>query len=295
MNASLIHPHPSNPAPGCVSGDAWHADEVRIVGVKAEIDGVATYRLEVVDPGRRDTFRFRPGQFNMLYLPGVGEAAISISSDPAEHPSLDHTIKVVGNVTAELARQPVGATFGLRGPFGSAWPVEDCQGDDLIVIAGGIGLAPLRPVIYAVLRERSEFGAVTLLHGARNSAGLLYPDEYDEWINGGCDVRVTVDQGTPNWSGHVGLVTALLDDLTIAEPQRTSVFCCGPEVMMWHAARAAERRGIPTSQIWVSLERNMNCAIGLCGHCQFGPSFICKDGPVLRFDHVAPLMPIQQL
>ena len=278
---------------GTPATDPWLAETVRIVGITDEVDGVATYRLEFADPAAADAFSFRPGQFNMLYCPGVGETAISISGDPKRPGMLDHTVRIAGNVTGELARSGVGATIGLRGPFGSAWPIEECLDRDVVVVAGGIGLAPLRPAIYELLDRRADFKQMTLLYGARSPFGQLYTSEYDEWTARGMDVNTTVDRASPAWQGNVGVVTQLLDRMPLSDPEQTVLFCCGPEVMMWYTARSAVSRGIPKDRIWISLERNMNCAIGLCGHCQFGPTFVCKDGPVVRYDRVAPFLKVE--
>ncbi len=275
------------------AADPWLAHTVRIAGITDEVEGVATYHLQFEDTQIRDRFAFRPGQFNMLYLPGVGETAISISSDPVQRTSVDHTVRIAGNVTGELARAGVNATFGLRGPFGTSWPIEECLGRDVVIVAGGIGLAPMRPAIYELLALGDEVGQVTLLYGARNPFGLFYTAEYAEWRARGLDIETTVDRASPGWRGNVGVVTQLLDRLRLSAPERTTVLCCGPEVMMWYTARSALGRGIPTQRIWISLERNMNCAIGLCGHCQFGPTFVCKDGPVVRYDRVAPYLRVE--
>lgn len=273
--------------------DPWLAHTVRISSLTSEIAAVTTYRLEFVDPAIAQTYSFRPGQFNMLYLPGVGEAAISISSDPAERRFLDHTVRLAGNVTNELEKLRVGSTFGLRGPFGSAWPIEECLGTDVVIVTGGIGLAPLRPVIYEMLARRNEFGKLTLLYGARNPDGLLYTKEYDDWRQRGLEVHITVDRSAPGWRGNVGVVPQILDRLPLSNPEHTSVLCCGPEIMMWYVARSALNRNIPIERLWISLERNMNCAIGLCGHCQFGPTFVCKDGPVVPYSKVASFLRVE--
>lgn len=277
----------------CPTLDPWLAHTVRLAEVTDEIQSVSTYHLEFVDPSAGEAFTFRPGQFNMLYLPGVGEAAISISSDPAQRGTIDHTVRIAGNVTGELARLKDGATFGLRGPFGSCWPVDECFGGDVIIVTGGIGLAPLRPAIYEFLNRRNDFGQLTLLYGARNPFGMLYTDEYRAWMSRGLDVNTTVDRASSGWDGNVGVVPQLLDRMPLPKPENTIVLCCGPEVMMWYTARSALGRGVPPDRIWVSLERNMNCAIGLCGHCQFGPTFVCKDGPVVRYDRVASLLRVE--
>lgn len=279
--------------PTCPVLDPWLTHTVRIADITGEIHDVSTYHLEFADPSVGDSFTFRPGQFNMLYLPGVGEAAISISSDPAQPGTIDHTVRIAGNVTSGLGQLGNGATFGLRGPFGSAWPIDECRGGDVIIVTGGIGLAPLRPAIYEFLNRSSEFGKLTLLYGARNPLGMLYTADYAEWVDRGLDVNTTVDRASPGWDSNVGVVLQLLDRMPLSAPENTTILCCGPEVMMWYTARSALGRGVPADRIWVSLERNMNCAIGLCGHCQFGPTFVCKDGPVVRYDRVASLLRVE--
>ncbi len=272
----------------------WLAWTATIVDIKSEIQGVFTYDLTLDDPDVAQRYAFRPGQFNMIYLPGVGEAAISISGDPANTDCLPHTIRTAGNVTGTLAKLQVGDSVGLRGPFGTAWPIDQCEGKDLILVAGGIGLPPLRPVIYEILANRDRFGTVTVLYGARSSAGLLYPEERDTWQKSN-EVKCTVDRATPDWHGRVGVVTAMLERLPIPRPNDTVLMTCGPEVMMWYTIRAAVVRGIRESSTWVSLERNMNCAVGFCGHCQYGPEFVCKDGAVFRYDKVAPILKVEGL
>jgi NAD(P)H-flavin reductase len=182
----------------------------------------------------------------------------------------------------------------LRGPFGSSWPVEHCVGKDLVLVAGGIGLPPLRPVIYEVLANRERFGNVTLLYGARSPDGLLYPEQTAAWKDT-IVVERTVDRATSDWRGHVGVVTAMLERLSIPQPQNTVLMTCGPEVMMWYTVRAALNRGLNKTNTWVSLERNMNCAVGFCGHCQLGPEFLCKDGPVFRYDKVESILKVKDL
>jgi NAD(P)H-flavin reductase len=287
-----------NRNPSAASGpqlDPWLAHTVRIERITPEVAGVATYDLVFADEAAGRSFTYRPGQFNMLYLPGVGEAAISISGDPADSSRLPHTIRVAGNVTQELFRLGPGATIGLRGPFGSHWPIESCAGKDIILVAGGIGLPPLRPAIYELLANREQFGRISVLYGARTPESLLYQSQFDEWRAAEVEVSTTVDRAASGWNGHVGVVTLLLERLTLPRPAQTVLLTCGPEVMMWYVIQTALARGLLPENIWLSLERNMNCAIGLCGHCQFGPEFICKDGPVLRFDRVAPFLKVDQL
>lgn len=282
-----------NGVANCLQTDAWLTHAVTIDRVTPEIPGVATYDLVFGDETMG--LSFQPGQFNMLYLPGVGECAISICGDPAEDSRLPHTIRVAGNVTQELARLPVGATIGLRGPFGSHWPLEECEGKDAVLVAGGIGLPPLRPVIHRLLADRDKYGRLSLLYGSRTPDTLLYTRQFDDWRTKGLDIELTVDRTNDGWNGHVGVVTLLLERLAIPQPENTILFTCGPEVMMWYVIQMARSRGLSDENLWMSLERNMNCAIGLCGHCQFGPEFVCKDGPVVRFDRIAPFLKVEQL
>lgn len=229
---------------------------------------------------------FAPGQFNMLYAFGVGEVPISMSGNPARRDRLVHTIRAVGPVSSALAAMKRGAEIGVRGPFGSAWPVAQASGLDVIVIAGGIGLAPLRPAIYELLRTREQFGRVGILYGARAPAELLFRGELDAWRRRPeLQVRVSVDRGDPQWTGDVGVVTHLLPNVAF-DPADTLALICGPEIMIRFTAMALEDLGVARERIFVSLERNMKCAIGTCGHCQFGPRFICKDGPVFCYDQV---------
>ncbi|MEQ9407431.1 MAG: FAD/NAD(P)-binding protein [Fuerstiella sp.] len=279
----------------CPAQDPWLAHSVRIQQVIQETPGVATYNLAFDDPVVGERFRYRPGQFCMIYLPGLGEIAVSISGNPARTDVVPHTIRVAGRVTQALADLEEGAGIGLRGPFGSVWPTDRCAGRDVILAAGGIGLAPLRPVIYDILADRDRYGAVTLLYGCRLPSGLLYTSEYQKWRAGGIAVKTTVDRAEDDWGGNVGVVTVLLDRLSLARPSETVLMTCGPEVMMWYTIQAALDRGLNADSVFLSMERNMNCAIGLCGHCQFGSDFVCKDGPVLPYERVASILRVDDL
>lgn len=291
MNQPLPSPMLATPS----TGNPWLAQTVEIRAMRPEIDGVITYDLAFQDQKAAAAYRFRPGQFNMLYLPGAGEAAISLSGDPTATGTLAHTIRTAGNVTRELAGLKPGQTLGLRGPFGSNWPLDQCIGRDVVLVAGGIGLPPLRPVIYELLRQQRLFGQLNLLYGARSPETQLYTDEYAAWAEGGLNVQTTVDRSQPGWKGNVGVVPLLLERLETFDPQTALLFVCGPEVMLRFTAKAALERGMKSDQIWVSTERNMQCAIGLCGHCQLGPEFVCKDGPVFRYDHIAPYFKVEGL
>jgi NAD(P)H-flavin reductase len=270
----------------------WVAQAARIVDVRAEVPGVATYDLAFENPDVAESYRFAPGQFNMLYVPGFGESAISISSDPSQHDLLSHTIRVAGNVTQAIARKKVGESIGVRGPFGSNWPVENCRGRDVVIACGGIGLAPLRPAIYEILNHREDYGRVILLYGARTPSGLLYTSEYDSWRAKNIDMEVTVDIGDAEWKGHVGVVPLLFYRHRL-QADRATVLSCGPEIMMRFVVFEALARKIRPENIFVSMERNMSCAMGFCGHCQIGPYFVCKDGPVFNYRQAEPFFNLE--
>jgi len=251
-----------------------------------------TFTLELA-PAGGGAFHFAPGQFNMLYAFGVGEAAISISGDPGRPEKLVHTIRAVGATTKALGHLRRGDTVGVRGPFGSAWPVAKAAGQDLVIIAGGIGLAPLRPVVYQVLRNRQKYGNVVLLYGARTPSDLLYTKEVEQWRGRfDLDVQVTVDRSSASWHGTVGVVTNFIPRARF-DPSETVAMICGPEIMMRFAIQEIEELEMKTDSIYVSMERNMKCAVGFCGHCQFGPAFICKDGPVFSYNSIKTLLNIR--
>jgi NAD(P)H-flavin reductase len=209
--------------------------------------------------------------------------------------TLAHTIRTAGNTTRALERLGVGGQLGLRGPFGTSWPIEECHGKDVILVAGGIGLAPLRPAVEQLLAQRSEFGRVTLIYGARSPDTLLYTSQFADWISRGLNLQITVDRATTDWSGNIGVVPLLVDRLRPLTPANSIILTCGPEVMMRYTVRSALERGMNSTQIYLSLERNMQCAVGLCGHCQLGPAFICKDGPVFRHDKIVPYLRVENL
>jgi NAD(P)H-flavin reductase len=266
---------------------------LRVRRAAAETRDTVTLELDDSESARG----FAPGQFNMLYVFGAGEVAISISGSPARPDALVHTVRGVGAVTGPLVRMRRGGRLGVRGPYGNGWPLDEATrtGADVLLLAGGIGLAPLRPVIYDVLRRRREFGRLIVLYGARTPGDLLYRRELAQWrTHPSTVVKLIVDRGAAGWSGRVGVLTDLLDAVEL-DPAETLAMACGPEVMMRFAYRALTARGVPAERIHLSLERNMQCAVGLCGHCQFGPLFICKDGPVFRADRVVPLLGTREL
>ncbi len=248
-----------------------------------------TYTIELESTNGVDGFPFSSGQFNMLYVFGVGEVPISISGDPSMPKMLKHTTRSVGIVTKALLNLRRGDILGVRGPFGSYWPVEEAVGKDIILVAGGIGLAPLRPVLHSFISHRDKYGKIILLYGARTPEDLLYKKELEQWR--GCfdfDVKVIVDSATGNWRSNVGVVTTLIPRIQF-DPLHTVAMICGPEVMMRYTLKELQSRGIKNENIYVSMERNMKCGICLCGHCQFGQYFVCKDGPVFCYDHIKKL------
>jgi NAD(P)H-flavin reductase len=240
-------------------------------------------------------FRFEPGQFNMIWAFGLGEVPISISGHAGSKREVVHTIRAVGGVTQSLQKLKKDDVLAMRGPFGTPWPVASARGHDVVIVAGGIGLAPLRPVIYHLLEHRAQFDRVLIVYGARSPDELLFRRELETWRGRfDLDVQVTVDRGAADWHGHVGVVTTLLPRGHF-DPDETAAFLCGPEAMMTFASRELEKRGVSRDKIWISMERNMKCGVGLCGHCQLGPSFVCKDGPVYRLDQVASLLAVREL
>ena len=261
--------------------------------VKRELYNTVT--LELKSTNGSNGFSFAPGQFNMLYVHGVGEVPISISGDPLEMKTVVHTTRAVGAVSNAICKLLSGATVGLRGPFGIGWPTNFSEGKDVVIVAGGIGLAPLRPVIYHLLNHREKYKKVVILYGARTPEGILYRKELEKWrARFDMEVHLTVDRAFTEWRGNVGVITTLIPKISI-DPQNSVAMVCGPEIMMHFTIMDLQKTGIPTDKIFVSMERNMKCGIGLCGHCQYGPKFICKDGPVFPFDKIKNLFSIREL
>lgn len=258
---------------------------MRVMKTFWETEDVFSIDLQPVDEAVK-TFQFQPGQFNMLYAFGAGEAAISISSDSSKIGSISHTIHKVGYVTGKLSQLKKGDMVAIRGPFGSHWPVDEATGKDICIVAGGIGLAPLRPSVYHILKHRKKYGRIFILYGARTPGDLLFRVELEQWSKKhNVDVEVTVDRADSTWRGQVGIVTTLIELLKL-DPQNTVAMVCGPELMMKFCIDELLDKGLPISSIYLSMERNMKCAIGFCGHCQLLPRFICKDGPVFNFKQV---------
>lgn len=268
--------------------DPWRIGKVR----KETAD---TFSLELSPVGGARPFIFSPGQFNMLYVFGVGEVPISISGNPEEASPLIHTTRVVGTVTRAMGKLKAGDVLGVRGPYGSGWPVDVAKGRDVVIVAGGLGLAPLRPLIYHLLAHRSDYGEIALLYGTRTPQDRLFRPQLRSWgARRDLQAHVTVDRAVGRWRGNVGVVTKLIAHAPF-DPSNTVAYVCGPEVMMRFTLQELQRRGVPQERIHLSLERNMKCAIGFCGHCQYGPTFVCKDGPVFRYDQVKSLLNVREL
>jgi NAD(P)H-flavin reductase len=246
-----------------------------------------TFTLEV-HPERQSSFdAFEPGQFSMIYVYGVAELPISISGDPAKTNALTYTVRGVGKATNALVNSTRDDWVGIRGPFGRGWPMKAAQGKDVVIVAGGIGLAPLRPAIYHMLAHREQYGRITLLYGARSPRDLLFRKELQSWRKSPqTQFLTTVDYGGVSYRGHVGVVTTLFRRLRL-DPAKTIAFACGPEIMLRYVTMDLEARGLSQDDIYISMERNMKCGTGLCGHCQFGSAFVCKDGPVFPFRAVS--------
>lgn len=281
----------NGPSPGAVT-TALAPEVFRIRGTRSETSDVFSFDLVAPD-GR--PFRFLPGQFNMLYTFGAGESAISISGPPDRPDLLTHTIREVGPVTKALGRLRPGDAVGVRGPYGTPWPIAEQNGGDVVILAGGLGIAPLRPVIYHVLSNREAYGNVSIIYGSRTPDDIVFSRELAEW-RGRYDlqVAVTVDRAPRTWRGHVGVVTTLVER-NVPSPETATAYLCGPEIMMRFAADELLHRGISAEKIYLSLERNMHCAVGLCGHCQLGSDFICRDGPVFSHDRIRTRMEVREL
>ncbi len=269
-------------------GDPMLPRPYRVRRVRHEIPDTFTLDLEPEDESAIPSFA--TGQFNMLYVFGVGEIPISISGDPTKPGSLVHTIRAVGTVSRMMQKLKPADVIGVRGPFGSHWPLERAIGKDIVIVAGGIGLAPLRSTLYQIIKEREQYGRVVLIYGARTPEDILYRKECERWQKQPhLDVSLTVDRATSSWRGSVGLVTKFIPRASF-DPQKTLALICGPEVMMRFSAVELEKCGVAAENIFVSMERNMKCAIGFCGRCQYSRSFVCKDGPIFSYGSIQDLL-----
>jgi sulfhydrogenase subunit gamma (sulfur reductase) len=280
--------------------DSMHPSRIpmvaEVIDRQQESEDVFTLRLQLIDPQQRSNYRFQPGQFNMVYLHGVGEVAISIVSDREDTTLLNHTIRAVGRVTRGLEQLQAGQQIGLRGPYGRGWPMQQSKGRDLVMVTGGLGCAPVVAAISAVEQQRVDYGRLAIIEGVRHHQDLIYPERFHHWKQMERTEVVlccSEDKAAP-WPWHTDRVTAHLDEMDIDLPQAVA-FLCGPEGMMVAAAETLQQQGLAAESTWLSLERNMQCGDGFCGHCQLGGYFVCKDGPVFRWDEVGAALKVKGL
>lgn len=267
--------------------------EAEVVERIQESPTIFTLRLRFTDPVKHAAFRFAPGQFNMIYLYGVGEVPISIVSDPQDEHLFDHAIRVVGRVTRGLEQLKAGDRLGVRGPYGRGWPLKLAENRDVMVITGGLGCAPVVSVINYVIRRRDNFRRLVIMQGVKHSEDLIWRSQYSQWSKlRDTQVLVAADVGVALWPWHIGRVTELFDKVEI-DPSRAMVMMCGPQGMMQVAVDHLFEYGVPEDSIYLNMERNMHCAVGLCGHCQYGGKFVCQDGPVFSYPEVKPLFGIR--
>jgi sulfhydrogenase subunit gamma (sulfur reductase) len=270
--------------------DAGPPHAATVVERTQESPTIFTLKLRLDDESAQAAYRFAPGQFNMLYLYGVGEVPISIMSDPQERDGIGHTIRAQGRVTHGMAALQPGDKLGLRGPFGRGWPLQEMSGSDIVLVTGGLGCAPVVSVIHYVLRRRERYGKLVIIQGVKHAEDLIWREQYDRWARQpDTQVLVAANEGAAAWPWHVGRVTDLFG-LARYNPARAVAMMCGPEGMMRAAAESVLARGLPESQVYLSMERNMQCAVGRCGHCQLGGSFVCRDGPVFNWGEVKSLL-----
>jgi sulfhydrogenase subunit gamma (sulfur reductase) len=267
--------------------------EAQVVERVREAENIATLRLRLVDPVQHAAYDFRPGQFNMVYLYGVGEVPISIVSDPEEGGTLDHTIRALGRVTRGLANLRAGNRLGIRGPYGRGWPLERAEGRDVLMVTGGLGCAPLVSVINYIMKRRERYQRLCIVQGVKHANDLIWRERYEAWAQlPQTRVLLAADRGGAHWRWHVGLVTDLLQDVHVSR-ENCLIMMCGPEAMMHAAARALLARGFSEDSLYLSMERNMHCAVQQCGHCQFGAAFICRDGPVFSYAELKGLLQVK--
>ncbi|MCF6808010.1 FAD/NAD(P)-binding protein [Thiotrichales bacterium 19S9-12] len=279
-----------------VEDDVYLPFEAEVVEFIQDADDIFTLRLELTDPQQRENYSFKPGQYNMIYLYGIGEVAISIVNDREFNiERFEHTIQVAGRVTRGMVKLKEGDRVGIRGPFGTSWPIEKAYGKDVVVMTGGLGNAPLVALTESLLQERERFGKIYVVQGLRHSDGLIYQDKYTRWNEiPNTEVIITRTEGDTfgPWRWYQGFVTEAIDDLDI-DIANTIVMSVGPEIMMINVAKAFVKKGMPSENVYVSLERSMKCAVGHCGHCQMGKEFVCKDGAVYAYSQVEKLLEIK--
>jgi len=275
--------------------DPMIPERYEVTRVKRETEDTYTLEMVPLQEGVKP-MEFAPGQFNMLYVHGKCETPISVSGSALDRKRLVHTVRSVGASSQAICSLKRGDVLGVRGPFGSSWPLLEAAGSDVVILAGGIGLAPLRPALYHLLDHRERYGRINLLYGARQPEEMLYRNELEKWRSRfDANIEVTVDNADSSWYGNVGVVTLLVRRRAHFDPDDTVALVCGPEIMMRFGVRELIQEGVDPKNIYLSFERNMKCAVGLCGHCQLGPKFVCKDGPIFPLTEVADLMKVREL
>ena len=272
--------------------DPYLPIEAEVMACTHETASIFNLHVSFVERQRHHSYAFHPGQFNMVYLYGVGEVPISIISDPDEKHVLSHTIRALGRVTKALQKLPVGARIGIRGPYGQGWPLHKVQGKDIVIVTGGLGCAPSVSIINYILARRSQYGKLKILQGVKHSDDFIFRKQYDEWKQSpNTEIHIAADQAGPKWPWSVGYVTDMIETLDL-QPNNTIAMMCGPEMMMHTAINALGKKGIAEQDIYLSMERNMECGIGHCGHCQYGGLFVCKDGPVFAYPEIKSLFKV---
>lgn len=269
--------------------DPYLPFEAEIVECTQNTASIFTLHLRFTEHQRHQLYTFHPGQFNMVYLFGVGEVAISIVSDPDEKETISHTIRAIGRVTKAMRTLKQGDKIGIRGPFGRGWPLHKVQGKDVVVVTGGLGCAPTVSIINYILARRSQYGNLKILQGVKHSEDFIFRKQYEKWKESThTEVYVAADQVGPHWPWGRGHVTDMIEKLEL-QAANTVAMLCGPEMMMHATIKALKSRQIAEENIYISMERNMECGIGQCGHCQYGGLFICKDGPVFAYPDIKNL------
>lgn len=274
---------PQSEAARSITANPYKPWPARITSIVDLTDKEKLFELRIIDPDVRESFTFDSGQFVELSIFGVGEAPISISSAPSKQGFVELCVRRAGDVTGVLHQMHCGDVVGIRGPFGRGFPYEDMRGHDVLLVAGGLGIAPLKSLINHIHDERNEFGKVTILYGARNPGEILFRYQFDMWKHrDDFDLVLTVDEPDPTWGDEVGLVTRLFDRVDV-DPRNTFGAICGPPAMYRHVIAEMRKKGMDADKIYVSFERRMKCGIGKCGHCGVGHQYACIDGPVFNY------------
>ncbi len=264
--------------------------QAEILSVKKETADTSRFRMKFVDPADREAFEYQPGQFVEISVMGAGEVPISITSSPLiDKGYFELCIRDTGKVTREIHKLGEGDIVGIRGPYGNSFDIKSMQGKEVLFVVGGLGLAPLRPVINGVVASRDEYKGVKILYGARTPGDMLFNEDLDEWSKiDGVEVLTTVDRADDSWKGNVGVVPKLFEKTEI-EPKKTVAVICGPGIMIKFVMKDLLGMGFKEKDIWLTMERHMKCGIGKCGHCNIGTKYVCIDGPVFTFDQIKDL------